>query len=181
MVRVWVGVFLLVPANVAFFFPNWVSALPTPVVVLTLLPVWCWSWRMRSNKKKIVNLGSKHRDSCQRKRRNKNNLYWYFKNDFNSLSSLSYYNSISCLLLFAFDPITLIRLPWYPLIRLLTPLLYMTKVGAWVLSVTHAWKVGAWVGSVTHVLGRCMHECQVSPMHKRYLHLWIKYVKMCFE
>ena len=110
MVRVWVGVFLLVPANVAFFFPNWVSALPTPVVVLTLLPVWCWSWRMRSNKKKIVNLGSKHRDSCQRKRRNKNNLYWYFKNDYNSLSSLSDYNSISRLQLFAFNKFFLIRI-----------------------------------------------------------------------
>ena len=34
-------------------------------------------------------------------------------------------------------------------------------------------KVHAWVLSVTHALGKCMHECQVSLMHKWHPPLWI--------
>ena len=39
--------------------------------LLEMAQLWCWSQHMRAKEKKVVNPGSKHRASCQRKRRNK--------------------------------------------------------------------------------------------------------------
>ena len=72
----------------------------------------------------------------------------------------------SCLLLFAFDNIHLMSLD-----RITHPLFIHEEGGCMIAKCHPCMKSGCI--SVTHVLGRWMHECQVSPIREWHLHQWI--------